>query len=152
VVVVPDCGASIYWTPSHKTQLRPWSVNSVNGCNMVHPLSQTVQRSAQSANAGLHRMGCSPVFELPGGLGVEPPQLFAQPPQTRCPGIPRGSVSTPPPLLMMLNCLCVMTMTMNRQVSTPPTYFLTIQTLLQPWQYTRRGCVFHLTAAPVRFL
>jgi hypothetical protein len=64
--------------------------------------------------------------------GVEPPQLFAQPPQTRCPGIPRGgSVSTPPPLLMMLNCLCVMTMTMNRQMSTPPpTYFLTIQTLV----------------------
>jgi hypothetical protein len=30
---------------------------------------------------------------------------------------------------MMLNRLCVMTMTMNRQMSTTPTYFLTIQTL-----------------------
>jgi hypothetical protein len=32
-------------------------------------------------------VGPCPVLELPGGLN---PQLFAQPPQTRCPGIPRG--------------------------------------------------------------
>jgi hypothetical protein len=40
-----------------------------------------------------------------------------------------GGQFQPPPLLMMLNRLYVMTMTMNRQMSTPPTYFLTIQTL-----------------------
>jgi hypothetical protein len=35
-----------------------------------------------------------------------------------------GSVSTPPPpLLMMLNRLCVMAMTMNRQMSTPHLFF-----------------------------
>jgi hypothetical protein len=64
-----------------------------------------------------------PVYELPGGLGVEPPQLFAYPPQTRWPGIPWGVSFNPPPLLMMLNRLCVMTMTMNRQMSTPHLFF-----------------------------
>jgi hypothetical protein len=72
------------------------------------------------------------VFELPGGWGVEPPQLFAQPPKQDALGYPGGGQFQPPlPLLMMLNCLCVMTVTMNRQMSTPPpTYFLTIQTLV----------------------
>jgi hypothetical protein len=41
-----------------------------------------------------------------------------------------GVSFNPPLLLMMLNRLCVMTVTMNRQMSTP-TYFLTIQTLMQ---------------------
>jgi hypothetical protein len=77
------------------------------------------------------------VFELPGGWGVEPPScLLNPPPKQDALGYPRGVSFNPPPLLMMLNCLCVMTMTMNRQMlrhavklSTPRTYFLTIQTL-----------------------
>jgi hypothetical protein len=64
-----------------------------------------------------------------GGLRVEPPSCFPNPPKHDALGYPGGSVSTPPPpLLMMLNRLCVMAMTMNRQMSTP-TYFLTIQIL-----------------------
>jgi hypothetical protein len=73
----------------------------------------------------------SSVFELPGGLN--PPSCLLNPPKQDALGYP-GGVSfnpPPPPLLMMLNCLCVMTMTINRQMSTPPpTYFLTIQTLV----------------------
>jgi hypothetical protein len=62
------------------------------------------------------------VFELPGVWGVEPPSCLLNP-QARCPGIPRGGQFQPPPLLMMLNCLCVMTKTMNRQMSTPHLFF-----------------------------
>jgi hypothetical protein len=66
------------------------------------------------------------VFELPGrgvgwgvGGGGLNPQLFAQPPNK----IPWGVSFNPPPLLMMLNRLCVMTMTMNRQMSIPHLLF-----------------------------
>jgi hypothetical protein len=62
--------------------------------------------------------------------------LFLHPPQkkTRCPGTLWGVSFNPPPLLMMLNRLCVMTTTTNRhavKLSTP-TYFSTIQTLESP--------------------
>jgi hypothetical protein len=67
------------------------------------------------------------VFELRGGWGVEPPSCLLNPPN-KMPWdtLGGGSVSTPPPLLMMLNRLCVMTMTMNRQMlklSTPHLFF-----------------------------
>jgi hypothetical protein len=66
------------------------------------------------------------VFELPGGWGLNPPVVCLTPKQDAL-GYPGGQLQ-PPPLIMMLNRLCVMTMTMNRQMSTP-TYFLTVQTL-----------------------
>jgi hypothetical protein len=73
------------------------------------------------------------MFKLPGGWGLNPPVVcLPPPPQTRCPGIPWGVSFNPPPLLMMLNRLCVMTMTMNRhavKLSTPALIFFTIQTL-----------------------
>jgi hypothetical protein len=65
------------------------------------------------------------VFELPGGVGgLNPPQLFAQPPKQDALGYPGGGGQfQPPAVLMMLNCLCVMTMTINRQMSTPHLFF-----------------------------
>jgi hypothetical protein len=43
--------------------------------------------------------GCVSVWIAGGVGGVEPPQLFAQPPQTRCPGIPRGGQFQPPAVI-----------------------------------------------------
>jgi hypothetical protein len=91
-----------------------------------------------------------PVFELPGGLGVEPPPppprvVCSTPPPNKMPWDTLGGQFQPhpPPLLMMLSRLCVMTMTMNRQMSTP-TYFLTIQTLDRTLSYATeiRSCIF----------
>jgi hypothetical protein len=79
------------------------------------------------------------VFELPGGWGGStppPPTCLLNPPKQDALGYPGGSVSTPPPLLM-LSRLCVMTM--NRQMSTPPTYFLTVQTLSSRISATRQA-------------
>jgi hypothetical protein len=70
-----------------------------------------------------HPVACQrqPVFELPGGWGVEPPVVCLTAKQDVL-GYPGGQFQ-PPPLLMMLNRLCVMTMTMNRQMSTPHLFF-----------------------------
>jgi hypothetical protein len=57
-----------------------------------------------------------------GGVGGLNPQLFAQPPKHDALGYPGGQFQ-PPPLLMMLNRLCAMAMTMNRQMSTPHLFF-----------------------------
>jgi hypothetical protein len=62
------------------------------------------------------------VFELPWGLGVEPPSCLLNPRKQDALGYP-GGVSFNPPPLMMLSRLCVMTMTMNRQMSTPHLFF-----------------------------
>jgi hypothetical protein len=59
------------------------------------------------------------------GWGVEPPRCLLNPPN-KMPWdtqVSWGISFNPPPLLMMLNCLCVMTVTMNRQMSTPHLFF-----------------------------
>jgi hypothetical protein len=65
------------------------------------------------------------VFELPRGWGLNPPVvcLTPPPPRNKMPWDTLGVSFNPPPLLMMLNRLCVMTMTMNRQMSTPHLFF-----------------------------
>jgi hypothetical protein len=56
------------------------------------------RRKWQLFNTSKEANDSNTVFELPGGLGgVEPPQLFAQPPKHDALGYPGGgSVSTPP--------------------------------------------------------
>jgi hypothetical protein len=57
-----------------------------------------------------------------GGWGVETPSCLLNPPN-KMPWDTLGGQFQPPPLLMILNRLCVMTMTMNRQMSTPHLFF-----------------------------
>jgi hypothetical protein len=64
-----------------------------------------------------------PVFELPGGWGVEPPSCLLNPPNKMPWDTLGGQFQPLPPWLMMLNRLCVMTMTMNRQMSTLHLFF-----------------------------
>jgi hypothetical protein len=64
-----------------------------------------------------------PVFELPEGWGVEPPVVCSIPPNKMPWDTPEGQFQPPPVVNDAESHLCAMTMTMNRQMSTPHLFF-----------------------------
>jgi hypothetical protein len=92
-------------------------VSISNASNSFETAENCVCCCCRAHSLSICRLNVQPVFELPGVGGFNPPVVCLTPKQDAL-GYPGGQFQ-PPPLFMMLNRLCVMTMTMNRQMSTP---------------------------------